>query len=128
MSLGGEVMGKMTKDNYIYIIYKKMFMEKCLILNWKVNLRCGWRQLIRLLAKVEVNPDIQFQYVLGRRRWLVKLIMSKLSFKKREILNLTTKYIKWQVTLWTYRGIRHLAHLPIYGQRTRSNARTVRRK
>lgn len=40
------------------------------------------------------------------------------------ISKLAKQYIKWQITLWTYRGARHMSHLPVYGQRTRSNAKT----
>lgn len=113
--------------DYIYIVYKRMYINRCLIWNLKKNLCFNWKQILNLIAKLDVQSNIQLKFIIGRRRWFINLLVTEFGFEKSKILRLVLKYIKWQISLWTYRGKQHWKKLPIYGQRTRSNAKTVRR-
>lgn len=119
--------GRMGIGEYVFIVYKRMVSEKGLIWNLKVNLYFGWSSIISLMSKVDVNFKMYMKFITGRRRWFINLIISEYVGRRSIINKWVLKYIKWQITLWTYRGNRHLKKLPIYGQRTRSNAKTMRR-
>ncbi len=79
----------------------------------------------KILAAVGINPD-------SRTRELTEDDMQKL---REEVGKLTTEgdlrrqilgNIKRLQDIGCYRGMRHRRHLPAHGQRTRTNARTVK--
>lgn len=53
--------------------------------------------------------------------------MEKVDLIETSLKRKTLERIKRLMTIKSYRGLRHKLHLPVRGQRTQTNARTVRR-
>lgn len=80
----------------------------------------------KILADLKINPDIRVKSLAETEANKLRDFIEK-SFKiegdlKREIL-LNIKRLK---EIKAYRGIRHQKNLPVRGQRTKTNSRTVR--
>ena len=108
----------------VYTVYKKILIEKSLLWNLKLILNKNWAQLLCLISQLNMNCLVKLKYVTSRRMWILNILIIDFMRNKIYISKLAKQYIKWQITLWTYRGARHMSHLPVYGQRTRSNAKT----
>lgn len=78
----------------------------------------------RILREINVSPDIRVKNLTDDDIVKIRGLIEK-DFKvegdlRREIsLN-----VKRLVDIGSYRGLRHIAHLPARGQRTKTNART----
>lgn len=80
----------------------------------------------KILAETEINPDTRIKDLKESEVEKLKAVIEK-KYKvegelKREIL-MNIKRLK---EVGCYRGIRHIKHLPVRGQRTKTNTRTVR--
>ena len=84
----------------------------------KYNLICNLIGLNTRMHKAYVNNKIN-----EKKKFLINkyTFNSTLKFKIKEI-------IEQYKNLKNYRGIRHFLHYPVRGQRTHTNAKTVRRK
>ncbi len=80
----------------------------------------------KILAQAQINPDIRVAKLseeeTNRLREIVEKNLKTEGELKREIL-LNIKRLK---EIGCYRGLRHVKNLPVRGQRTRTNSRTVR--
>jgi small subunit ribosomal protein S13 len=77
-----------------------------------------------ILAATKVSPDIRIKdltevQVSALREYIAKHYMLEGDLRREEQLN-----IKRLVEIGSYRGLRHRRHLPVHGQRTRTNSRT----
>ena len=111
---------------HIYIAFKKIFLNKSCLWNLKVVRKHKWAQVRIVNAKIDLCNNLKFKFLTGRRLWLISLTITDLAISLNELLHLTNIYINWQVQLRTYRGQRHFKRLPVYGQRTRSNAKSCK--
>ncbi len=80
----------------------------------------------KLLAQLRINPDTRVknlnEHEINRLRRMIEENYRVEGDLKREILS-NVKRLK---EINSYRGVRHAKHLPVRGQRTRTNTRTVR--
>lgn len=80
----------------------------------------------KILAQAQINPDIRAAKLseeeVNRLREIVEKNLKTEGELKREIL-LNIKRLK---EIGCYRGLRHVKNLPVRGQRTKTNSRTVR--
>ena len=80
----------------------------------------------KLLAQLRINPDTRVknlnEHEINRLRRMIEENYRVEGDLKREILS----NIKRLKEINSYRGVRHAKHLPVRGQRTRTNTRTVR--
>lgn len=80
----------------------------------------------RILHELEIDPDAKARDLTsGEEQKLREYIEKNVKVEgelKREI-GMNIKHLK---DINTYRGIRHTKHLPVRGQRTKTNSRTVR--
>lgn len=79
-----------------------------------------------ILKQTGINPDIRVKDLSNEQEGKLRNLIEK-DFKvegdlKREVM----MNVKRMVEIGCYRGIRHAKHLPVKGQRTRTNSRTVR--
>lgn len=80
----------------------------------------------KILAQAQINPGIRAAKLseeeVNRLREIVEKNLKTEGELKREIL-LNIKRLK---EIGCYRGLRHVKNLPVRGQRTKTNSRTVR--
>jgi len=77
-----------------------------------------------ILAKASINPDTRVRdlseaEVAELRRLIGRDLVVEGDLRREVALN-----IKRLTEIGCYRGLRHRRHLPVHGQRTRTNART----
>ncbi|MEK7680486.1 MAG: 30S ribosomal protein S13 [Patescibacteria group bacterium] len=80
----------------------------------------------KILAKAKISEDVRVKDLTPEQEDKLRAIIEK-DYKtegdlKREIMS----NIKRLKDIKAYRGIRHMRHLPVRGQRTKTNSRTVR--
>ena len=80
----------------------------------------------KILAKAKVDENTRTKNLTAEEEDRIRTIIEK-EYKtegdlKREIM----ANIKRLKDIKSYRGIRHMKHLPVRGQRTKTNSRTVR--
>jgi len=80
----------------------------------------------RVLAKAKINPDTRVKDLkeedVNRLRSLIEKEMKVEGDLRREV-GANVKRLK---DIASYRGSRHIKHLPVRGQRTKTNNRTIR--
>ena len=87
----------------------------------------GRQTAMKLIAESGVKPDIRVKDLSEVDENKLRDAIKKLSVKcegdlKREVIG----HIKRLKEVQCYRGIRHIKNLPVRGQRTKTNTRTVR--
>ena len=78
------------------------------------SLNIGWDCYV-----VDLTQTLMYQ--------LLKQIEQSNLIVDTELRKQKLKFISYAISIKTFRGIRHIAKLPVRGQRTRTNARTVRK-
>ena len=80
----------------------------------------------RILSSSSVDPDTKVKDLTEQEVSRIREIIDKehkVEGELRKEVNLNTKRL---IEIGSYRGIRHRRNLPVWGQRTRTNARTKR--
>lgn len=87
----------------------------------------GRRKSAAILHELNISPEVKAQELTEGQ---VEQIRQRLQREKVEgdLRTATQVSIKHQVSLQSYRGLRHSKKLPVRGQRTKTNARTKRGK
>jgi small subunit ribosomal protein S13 len=78
-----------------------------------------------ILKEAKINPDIKADTLTVEEENTIRKIIETMSIEgtlKREVAS-NVKRLK---DIKAYRGIRHMRRLPVNGQRTKTNSRTVR--
>lgn len=78
-----------------------------------------------ILKEAKINPDIKADTLTIEEENTIRKIIETMSIEgtlKREIAS----NIKRLKDIKAYRGVRHMRRLPVNGQRTKTNSRTVR--
>ena len=83
----------------------------------------GTTRALEICKKAGVTPSIKIGDLKEEELELIRAEMSNYVVEG-DLRRETTTNIKRLLDLGTYRGIRHRRHLPVNGQRTRTNART----
>ena len=80
-----------------------------------------------LVKKLGTNPRVKTLFLPEKKvnyidRYIKKLVIPKKFFQQ------VKKNITFLKTIRSYRGVRHKAGLPVRGQRTQTNAKTVKKR
>lgn len=79
----------------------------------------------KILGEAQIDPDMRTKDLTEAQLQLLRDAVTKFKIEgdlRREVLG----NIKRLKEIGTYRGTRHARHLPVRGQRTKTNSRTVR--
>lgn len=81
---------------------------------------------VKILSQAKVDANIRTKDLSSEQEDKVRALVEK-NYKvegdlRREVLS-NVKRLK---DIKCYRGVRHMKHLPVHGQRTKTNSRTVR--
>ena len=80
----------------------------------------------RILGQTKIDPDLKASQLTAQQLNLLKEIVEKKYKVEGELRREKMMNIKRLKDVGSYRGIRHIKGLPVRGQRTRTNTRTVR--
>ncbi len=80
----------------------------------------------RVLAEAKVNKDTRVKDLTEDEANLLREIIEKKNLVEGDLRRDVQSNIKRLKEIGCYRGIRHTKHLPVRGQRTKTNSRTVR--
>ena len=80
----------------------------------------------RILASTKVDPNKRAKELMPEEVSRIQDFIEKNYKVEGELRQLIKQNINLLKELQTYRGTRHMRHLPVRGQRTRTNSRTVR--
>lgn len=82
-----------------------------------------------ILEKASIDPNLRAQTLSEEQLNKITQVIGELGLKVEGVLRREIAgNIKRMQAIKCYRGLRHLRHLPVRGQRTRSNARTRKGK
>jgi small subunit ribosomal protein S13 len=84
----------------------------------------GRRTSQGLLAKAEISPDIRVQDLSEAQVTRLRQLIDQEQMVEGDLRREVNLNIKRLTEIGCYRGLRHRRHLPVHGQRTRTNART----
>ncbi|MEI7688929.1 MAG: 30S ribosomal protein S13 [Candidatus Nomurabacteria bacterium] len=79
----------------------------------------------KILKEVEIDPSVKADTLTVDQENAIRKVIETMSIEgslKREI----SSNIKRLKDIKSYRGIRHMRRLPVNGQRTKTNSRTIR--
>ncbi len=77
-----------------------------------------------ILARSEVNPNVRVQDLSESEVSRLRQVISNDYIVEGDLRRETRLNIKRLTEIGCYRGVRHRRHLPVHGQRTKTNART----
>jgi small subunit ribosomal protein S13 len=80
-----------------------------------------------ILAKAGIDPNTRVKDLTGGEENAIRDAMSEMVVEA-DLMRERQLAIKHMMEIGTYKGMRHKKHLPVRGQRTKNNARTVKGK
>ncbi|MDO8560487.1 MAG: 30S ribosomal protein S13 [bacterium] len=86
----------------------------------------GRSRSISILQQAKVNPDTRVKDLSEREVNALREIIEKNFQVEGELRREVMMNVKRLKEIGCYRGVRHLKRLPVRGQRTKTNSRTVR--
>jgi len=81
---------------------------------------------IKILSEINVNPDIRVKDLTDADVVKIRSRIEKEFKVEGDLRREIAMNVKRLADIGSYRGMRHAAHLPVRGQRTKTNARTRR--
>lgn len=78
----------------------------------------------RILAEADINPDTRVQDLSEAEVTRLRQIIDKDMIVEGDLRREVAMNIKRLSEIGCYRGLRHRRHLPVHGQRTKTNARS----
>jgi small subunit ribosomal protein S13 len=78
----------------------------------------------QILAKTNINPDTRVQDLSEAEVTRLRQAIDQDYMVEGDLRREVAMNIKRLTEIGSYRGLRHRRHLPLHGQRTRTNART----
>jgi small subunit ribosomal protein S13 len=78
----------------------------------------------KILAEAEVDPNTRVQDLSETEVTRMRQIISRDLIVEGDLRREVAMNIKRLTEIGCYRGLRHRRHLPVHGQRTKTNART----
>ncbi|MDX1414599.1 MAG: 30S ribosomal protein S13 [Candidatus Promineifilaceae bacterium] len=78
----------------------------------------------KILEEADVNPDTRVRDLSESEVMRVRQIIDKEYTVEGDLRREVAMNIKRLTEIGCYRGLRHRRHLPVHGQRTKTNART----
>lgn len=86
----------------------------------------GRASAAKILQELSLNPEVKARELTEKEEHALREYIEKNIKVEGELRRDVTMHIKHHRDIGTYRGLRHAKHLPVRGQRTRTNSRTVR--
>lgn len=80
----------------------------------------------KILAKAKIGEDIRTKDLTPEQEDKLRTIVEKEYKTEGDLRREVMANIKRLKDIKAYRGVRHMKHLPVRGQRTKTNSRTVR--
>ena len=80
----------------------------------------------KILKAIKINPDKRTKDLNAQELNAIKEYIEKHFKVEGELRQIIKQNINLLKDLQAYRGYRHMRHLPVRGQRTKTNSRTVR--
>lgn len=80
----------------------------------------------KILQEIGISPEVFARDLTDKEQNTLREYIEKNIRVEGELRRETSMNIKHHRDIGTYRGLRHAKHLPVRGQRTRTNSRTVR--
>lgn len=80
----------------------------------------------KVLQELEINPEVLARDLTEKEEHSLREYIEKNIRVEGELRRDISMNVKHHRDIGTYRGLRHAKHLPVRGQRTRTNSRTVR--
>ncbi len=78
----------------------------------------------KILQETSINPDTRVKNLTDEEVLKIRNIIEKDYKVEGDLRREISLHIKRLHDIGCYRGMRHSAHLPVHGQRTKTNART----
>lgn len=79
-----------------------------------------------ILAEAKIDPSIRVKDLTQEQEDTIRQIIESKFKTEGDLRREVAANIKRLKDIKSYRGIRHMRHLPVRGQRTKTNSRTVR--
>jgi small subunit ribosomal protein S13 len=80
----------------------------------------------KILEQLKISPDAKTKELTGQEEKILRDYIEEHMKVEGDLRRDVAQHIKHLKDINTYRGTRHARHLPVRGQRTRTNSRTVR--
>jgi small subunit ribosomal protein S13 len=80
----------------------------------------------KILAKAKISEDVRTKDLTETEQDRLRAIVEKEFITEGDLRREVGANIKRLKDIKCYRGVRHMKHLPLRGQRTKTNSRTVR--
>jgi small subunit ribosomal protein S13 len=80
----------------------------------------------KVLKEAGISGDIRTKDLTEAQQDKLRAIVEKTIKTEGDLRREIMSNIKRLKDIKTYRGVRHMKHLPVHGQRTKTNSRTVR--
>ena len=86
----------------------------------------GRRRAAQILKELKISEDVKAAQLTGEEERLLRDYIEQHVTVEGDLRREIMQNIKHHKDIGSYRGIRHARKLPVRGQRTRTNSRTVR--
>ncbi|TSC64153.1 MAG: small subunit ribosomal protein S13 [Parcubacteria group bacterium Gr01-1014_106] len=80
----------------------------------------------KILSRAGVDPSVKVKDLTDKEAGAIREIIERETPVEGELRRDITDNIRRLKDINCYRGTRHMRHLPVHGQRTKTNSRTVR--
>lgn len=80
----------------------------------------------KILAQAKISEDVRTKTLTPEQEDKLRLIIEKEHKTEGDLRRDVMANVKRLKDIKAYRGVRHMKHLPVRGQRTKTNSRTVR--
>jgi len=80
----------------------------------------------KILAKAKISEDVRTKNLTPEQEDKLRAIIEKEYKTEGDLRREIMSNVKRLKDIKAYRGVRHMRHLPVRGQRTKTNSRTVR--
>lgn len=85
----------------------------------------GQSRARKILAKTKISEDIRTKDLTSDQEDRLRAIVEKECLTEGDLRREVSSNIKRLKDIKCYRGVRHMKHLPVRGQRTKTNSRTT---
>ncbi len=80
----------------------------------------------KILVAAKIDESVRIKDLTEAQEDLLRNIIEKQNTTEGDLRRQVQANVKRLKDIKTYRGVRHMRHLPVRGQRTKTNSRTVR--
>ncbi len=100
--------------------------EKKVVFSLRYIYGVGTTQAQKIVAAAGISPDLRVKDLTTDQQDKLRAIVEKTYITEGDLRREIAANIKNLKDIKAHRGIRHMRHLPVRGQRTKTNSRTVR--